>query len=261
MTDPDTLSPPSSDGEPLDLDVRYRADAIEIEVARPGAAKVSVPATVAAVRAIVSSEAATAWHLAAEHPPAGLDPTIEEIATGLGLVVERELLQLRRPLPVAEDHPIAVGAPTLAVRPFRPGVDDAAWIDVNNRAFATHPDQGRETRETLADHMAEDWFDADGFLVADDLDRPQSLSGFCWTKVHPATATDPALGEIYVIGVDPAHQGEGLGAAFVLAGLAHLCSKGIGTANLYVEANNRAALALYDRLGFAAHQRRRVYGR
>lgn len=169
---------------------------------------------------------------------------------------------MRRPLPVEADHPARTGLHALQARPFVPGVDDAAWIRVNNRAFVDHADQGHEDRTTLAARMAEPWFDAADFLVADEVDPHLAgeLSGFCWTKIHPPSAGGgQGLGEIYVIGVDPRHQGQGLGPAFVLAGLDHLVGRGIDTALLYVDADNEPARRLYDRLGFTVHQRRRVY--
>lgn len=200
--------------------------------------------------------------LAADHPAHRLDPLPEAVADAAGLTHRRDLLQLRRPLPVPADHPARVRATPVATRPFDPdpaGSDRAAWIHANNRAFAAHPDQGRETESTLQARLDEPWFDPAGFLVVDDPARPGELAGSCWTKVHPATADDPALGEIYVIGVDPSHQGTGLGVALVLAGLDHLAAQGLGTAALFVEADNRPALGLYERLGFTAHSRRRVY--
>lgn len=215
-----------------------------------------------------------AVHLAAEHPAGGLDPRPEAVAHAAGLTDRRDLLQMRRSLPVEPDHPQRLSAPAIRTRPFVPGVDDAAWIRVNNRAFADHPDQGREDQATLTTRMAEPWFDAAGFLVSDEEGEVEArsasgrdgsgnaseLSGFCWTKVHPEVAdVEPALGEIYVIGVDPRHRGEGLGPAFVLAGLDHLSAQGIGTAVLYVDADNEPARRLYDRLGFSVHRRRRVY--
>lgn len=195
--------------------------------------------------------------LAAGHPAESWNALPEAVAEALGHSPTRLLLQLRRTLPVPADHPLRDG-PTVSVRPIGPD-DDDAWIRVNNRAFAAHPDQGRESRETLATRRAEPWYDPAGFLVADDPDRPGELSGFCWTKIHEATDSEPALGEIYVIGVDPSHRGEGLGPAFVLAGLDHLAGAGLSIANLYVEADNEPALSLYDRLGFIVHERRRVY--
>ena len=71
---------------------------------------------------------------------------------------------------------------------------------------------------TLRARMAEPWFDPAGFLITQ---SDGHIAGFCWTKVHP---TDPPIGEIYVIGADPTHQGHGLGAALTVAGLEWLWS-------------------------------------
>ncbi len=163
-----------------------------------------------------------------------------------GLQPTRELLQLRAPLP-----PEAVrdaSSPPLAVRPFRPGRDEQAWLEVNARAFASHPEQGRWTLEDLTRREREPWFDPGGFLLHEVGGR---LAGFCWTKVH----LNPVLGEIYVIGVDPDFQGRGLGRALTRAGLGHLATRGVPTAMLYVESTNTPALVLYRSLGFTEHHR------
>lgn len=171
----------------------------------------------------------------------------DEVAAGAALRCDRELLQLRRPLPVQE-------ASGIATRPFRPGVDDAAWIEANNRAFAWHEDQGGLTAEQLRDRIAEHWFDAAGFLLHEVDGR---LAGFCWTKIH--ADEDPPLGEIYVIAVDPDFAGRGLGRALTLAGLEHLHAVGLEVGMLYVEADNAPARGLYRSLGFRVHHVDRRY--
>ncbi|MGI8709590.1 MAG: mycothiol synthase [Acidimicrobiales bacterium] len=221
------------------------------------------PVVAEALDALRSRHPDVAFHLAADHPVDALDPLPEATADRTGLPHRRDLMQLRRPLPVPADLATRRTAPPLALRSIDLGASDggdvAAWLRVNNRAFAHHPDQGAETVETLRERLGPEWDDPSGFLVADDETRPGELSGFCWTKVHPATGIDPALGEIYVIGVDPSHRGEGLGPSFVLAGLDHLARIGLDAAMLYVDADNAQALRLYDHLGFAVHRRRRVY--
>ena len=104
---------------------------------------------------------------------------------------------------------------------------------------------------TLALRTAEAWFDPDGFRLYEHDDK---VAAFCWTKVH--RETEPPLGEIYVIGVDPALHGRGLGRQLTLAGLDWLSDHGIETASLYVDGGNTAALHLYERLGFVKHRSR-----
>lgn len=193
------------------------------------------------------------------------DPTeaTDRAAAAAGLVHQRDLYQLRRPLPLEPTDTAVPGSARTpegaAVRPFRPGTaDEAAWVQANNAAFTAHPDQGHQTLATLHEQMAEPWFDPAGFLVIDAADDG-GLAGFCWTKIHPPAGADPTLGEIYVIGVAPSHHGRGLGAKLLRAGLDHLSGQGVGVGMLYVDADNTAALKLYATLGFARHHVRRVY--
>ena len=177
----------------------------------------------------------------------GDHPSAAALALELGFERARELWQLRRPLPEPTDGPaLPVG---ISLRAFRPGEDDEAWLALNRRAFADHPEQGRWTAADLRVRMAEPWFDPAGFLLAveDTTGRPL---GFHWTKVHEQPAGGP-IGEVYVLGVDPATHGLGLGRALTNAGLRHLHGRGLRRVMLYVDAANEAAVALYTRLGFA----------
>jgi mycothiol synthase len=187
----------------------------------------------------------------------GDDPQLDEIATKTGFVVERELLQLRVPLPLAEGVPRIPDGVT--IRPFEPGRDELGWVAVNNRAFSSHAEQGSWTVDGLLAREEEPWFDTDGFLLAHDH---QGLAGFCWTKLHAARPpVEPdVLGEIYVIGVDPDRQGIGLGRYLTASGLASLHARGASVGMLFVDADNTAARALYESMGFRSHRSDRAYG-
>ncbi|WP_420753072.1 mycothiol synthase [Rhodococcus sp. O3] len=176
-------------------------------------------------------------------------PAARAVAARLGLSGVRELLQMRRSLTTPELPGVAV-PDDLLVRAYRGPEDDAELLRVNAAAFAWHPEQGRWTETDVAERRAESWFDPAGLFLAFDRADPERLLGFHWTKVHAATDTEPALGEVYVVGIDPQAQGRGLGRLLTLAGLQYLRDGGLGTVLLYVEGDNTAALNTYGRLGF-----------
>jgi mycothiol synthase len=192
---------------------------------------------------IIASEGGGHLHLWANQP----GPLHDRMAAASGLSAGRALYQMRRRLP-AEEHA------TIEVRPFRVGHDDKAWLEVNNRAFSWHPEQGGWTEETLKARQAQPWFDPAGFLLHE---RGGRLAGFCWTKIHRTHALP--VGEIYVIAVDPDFSGHGLGRQLTLAGLDYLTAQGIGDAMLYVDATNSRAVKLYVDLGFAVNHIDRAY--
>ncbi|MTD16109.1 mycothiol synthase [Nakamurella sp. YIM 132087] len=182
-------------------------------------------------------------------------PAAQAVATALGLVRTRELLQMRRPLAGSTALPLTLPE-GITLRTFEPGRDEDAFLAVNGRAFAWHPEQGRLDRAGLAGEMAQDWFDPAGFFLAE---KAGTVVGFHWTKVHPAEAGTPAAGEVYVIGVDPESGVRGLGRPLTLAGLRHLEGHGLQDVLLYVEGDNVPARKLYDALDFTVSRSDVVY--
>ena len=170
----------------------------------------------------------------ADHPAAAA------LARRFGFEATRALWVMSREAgPV--DIPTVEG---VTIRGYRDADADEV-IRVNAAAFAHHPEQGSMDAANLAERMAEAWFDPAGLLVADTGAPRHALLAFHWTKQH-----SPELGEVYVVAVDPAAQGRGLGKAVTAAGLAHLAARGVHRIILYVESDNEPAIATYSRLGF-----------
>jgi mycothiol synthase len=195
----------------------------------------------------------------------GNTPAARALAVRHALRPARTLLIMTRPLddPIP-DAPVTGG---VLIRTFVVGQDEEDWLQVNARAFWSHPEQGQLTRADLDDRMAEDWFDPEGFFVAvpdpaapyadgsrSTGDRPTGLLGFHWTKQHP-----DHLGEVYVLGVDPAAGSRGLGRALLVRGLQHLRERGNTLVQLYVEADHDRAVGLYSAYGFSESSRDVMY--
>jgi mycothiol synthase len=180
-------------------------------------------------------------------------PGSGELAARRGYRRVRVLLQMRRDLAGVDPDPRPPLPEDVQILPFRPGRDEAAWLAVNARAFAHHPEQGRWTPADLQLREDEDWFDPAGFLLAwrGDPDDGGVLLGSHWTKVHPpGDVGDEAVGEVYVLGIAPEAQGMKLGRALTDLGLAHLRGRELAQVLLYVEEDNSAAVGLYERTGF-----------
>lgn len=173
----------------------------------------------------------------------GRESLLRQVLDGLDFQPIRVLLQMRRPLTTPIPDPVW---PTeVTVRTFVVGTDEPAWLEVNNAAFADHPDQSGWTVDDVNEREAQPWFDPAGFFLAESAGE---LLGFHWTKIH---AAHKPIGEVYVVGVSPKAQGKKLGAALTLQGLSYLRDRGLSTVKLYVEETNEPAVALYERLGFA----------
>jgi len=180
----------------------------------------------------------------------GEHPGALALAGKLGFRQVRTLLQMHRSL--RDPLPDAEFAEDVRLRAFEVGRDEPEFLRVNNAAFSWHPEQGGWDIDQVKAREAKPWFDAAGFLLAVEADNPDRLLGYHWTKVHPDGGKDGGpIGEVYVLGVDPAAQGRRLGRALTLAGLRYLCDeRGMTEVMLYVESDNHAAVKVYQRLGF-----------
>ncbi|MEY2969433.1 MAG: acetyltransferase MshD [Actinomycetota bacterium] len=172
-----------------------------------------------------------------------------ELAEKTGMRPGRELFQMRRALPLEAELSSRVERDF--TRPFAFPDDARAWLEVNNRAFASHAEQGDWDIDTLAARTREPWFDTEGFRIAEIEGR---ITGFCWTKMHPGS-----VGEIYVIAAHPDFAGRGLGSKLTIAGLVWLAEHGAKTGMLYVDTRNEAAVAMYRKLGFTPTHRERAF--
>ncbi|MFX0573935.1 mycothiol synthase [Nocardia nepalensis] len=174
-------------------------------------------------------------------------PAAKALAARLGLLTARELWQMRRSLATPE-LPELVVPEDIVLRTYAGPADDAELLRVNNAAFAWHPEQSGWTERDIEVRRNESWFDPKGLFIAADPADPDRILGFHWTKVHYG---ENPLGEVYVVGIDPAAQGRGLGRLLTLAGLRYLREKDLAEVLLYTEADNTAAVRTYTRLGFA----------
>jgi len=170
----------------------------------------------------------------------------DNLLNSIGFSSYRDLWQMRCKFP-----PNGEGIPT---RPFICGVDDEAFLEVNSRAFSWHPEQGSLDLSKLNDLFKEEWFDDEGFLL---LEIKNRLAGFCWTKMHHQG--DLTVGEIFAIAVDPDFHGRGFGKPLTISGLNYLANVGADLGMLYVEADNKPAIRIYEDIGFTHFSTNRAY--
>ena len=166
----------------------------------------------------------------------------------------RTVLQMSKSL--TDIQPLPTIDKEIIIRSFLPGIDSDAWLELNNKVFKDHPEQGGWQLSDLNHRLSEEWFDKKGFFI---VEKNKQVIGSTWTKVHgehshdhagEASHAHPAIGEIYITAVDPAYAGQGIGKALTITALNYLKYQGLTDAMLYVDFDNKAALNLYDSLGF-----------
>ncbi len=166
----------------------------------------------------------------------------------------RTVLQMSKSL--TDIQPLLVLDKEIIIRSFLPGIDSDAWLELNNKVFKDHPEQGGWQLSDLNHRLSEEWFDEKGFFI---VEKNKQVIASTWTKVHgehshdhdgEASHAHPAIGEIYITAVDPEYAGLGIGKALTITALNYLKYQGLKDAMLYVDFDNKAALNLYDSLGF-----------
>ena len=102
-------------------------------------------------------------------------PPTTNVPAPMGFVPERDLLQMRVPLPLPAD--VVAATRPLATRPFEPGPRRGGLGGDQQPGLRRPPRAGRLDRGQLRERMAADWVELDGFLVADDPDGGRASSG------------------------------------------------------------------------------------
>ncbi len=173
-------------------------------------------------------------------------PASRAIARDFAFEETRRLLHMHR-------HPGPAPIPTpptgASVRPFRPGADDEMWLDLNNRVFAGHPENGEWTMDDFSARLSQPWFRPDDLLI---LEIDGDPAGFHWLKVEEREG-EGRVGEVYVIGAAPEYHGRGLGRFLLATGLTHLSERSVDAVAVYVDQSNERAVALYESFEFHHH--------
>ena len=198
----------------------------------------------------------------------GDQPAANALATSFGFEKIRTVLQMSKPLTDIQQLPDLskeVGK-DIMIRSFLPGIDNDAWLALNNNVFKEHPEQGNWQSVDLNIRMSEEWFDEKGFFLAEINNK---IIGSTWTKIHASythqhqgeleSHAHPAIGEIYITSVHQEYSGRGIGKALTITALNHLKYKELGNAMLYVESDNKLAYRFYESLNFRVKNRTLVY--
>ena len=193
----------------------------------------------------------------------GEQEAAHNLASSFNFEKIRTVLQMSKSL--SDIQPAPVIDKEIVIRSFLPGIDSKEWLDLNNRVFKDHPEQGGWQISDLNHRLSEEWFDENGFFI---VEKNKQVIASTWTKVHGARSHDhgseashdhPAIGEIYITAVDPAYAGQGIGKALTITALNYLKYQKLSDAMLYVDAENLAAITLYNSLGFTQSSRDVLY--
>lgn len=163
----------------------------------------------------------------------------------LGFHLVRRFHELR--LDLAEIH-LTKTAPSFPIRHFQTGEEDKL-LEIQNHSFAGTWGYSPNTIEEIRYRCSISNTSPEGILLAYKGERP---IGYCWTRIEheEKPLADESRGQIFMLGVEPSYRNKGIGKELLLAGLSYLKSKSLRFAQLTVDSENMAAIALYCSVGF-----------
>lgn len=139
--------------------------------------------------------------------------------------------------------------------------DREAVVELALRAWEpVHASMRRVLGEMLYRRLIPDWRESQRATVTEDLDsesshvwvavREDAVAGFAAVHLKP----DDEAGEIYLVAVDPDHQGRGVGRALIDHATAWIGEQGMTTAMVETggDEGHRPARALYENAGYTA---------
>ena len=193
----------------------------------------------------------------------GEQEAAHNLASSFNFEKIRTVLQMTKSL--SDIQPLPGIDKEIKIRSFVSGIDSKEWLELNNKVFKNHPEQGGWQIFDLNHRLSEEWFDEKGFFI---VEKNEKVIGSTWTKVHGAHShhheseenshAHLAIGEIYITAVDPTYAGLGIGKALTITALNYLKYQGLKEAMLYVDFENEVALKLYYSLGFMESNKKDV---
>ncbi len=166
------------------------------------------------------------------------------VLSKLGFQCVRRFLELRLDMArIFWQHidPVALGC-----RPLGRGEEDKL-TQIQNRCFAGSWGYNPNTVEEIIYRSNLSGSSSEDILLTCEGDK---AIGYCWTEVISGREAAERKGRIFMFGTEPDYRGRGVGKRVLIAGLAHLNSKGTCLVELSVDSENEAALALYQSVGF-----------
>jgi len=144
----------------------------------------------------------------------------------------------------------------IALRPFRPGVDDEAVYEADMEAFSDHWDFHRTSYEEWRRWNLEGpTHDPSLYLLAHE---GEELAGICLCQRH--RSGDPTWGWVATLGVRRPWRRRGLGLALLQHAFGEFRTRGMRRAGLDVDAENTTgAVALYERAGMHVERRQDTF--